>query len=747
MKFKWKRVVFFLILFLYSVPVHAASWNSSAGSIDSTVGFNDYIKPGKYTPVQIHLNGSYAMLSGSVELSVPTGEQDYYLYQKQFVPNPFGVTVEFYIPTSCTNNHMTVSLLNAKGNTVDTKTLSYDISYMEARMFVGVLSGQYSDIDYWNQLHLSDNNIKGYSQQLFSSQLPDNALSLDMLDMIMIDHFPVDQISSGQWDALFEWISNGGILLCGSGAENIQTYLPDTLFLPSTASLPVVNRTLSWYSHGQGRIFLADFPLSDLSDYFYNNSDKTSELTSTLFGEEKLTAVYQDQFGYSTSLQDTAIQQTTQVQASQHLNLWVYAAVLLFYILVLLPIAYFFLKRKDLLQYLRVFITVSAFAFSGIIFFLGSNTRFSYPFMNYISIQTYEDGQKVETVYTGIQAPYNQTYTVSIDNDYDVIPLQQSRHWNTSGYASARNHTVTMNHQGGDTLLSFHNLVAFSTRNFLLERSTPLKDGQSVESSVSFYSGKISGTVQNHLGTTLSNAILALPGHITKLGTMADGQQATLEHCDSHLYQDSSYCQLSDLRSIVADQSLSADMTEKRIDLLSYFLQLCDSRQETNGFLIGFTDSDSNFQKDTSYSANGLTLAVIPIEVNEISGNLQYFPILPAQSSVMSGEFSDSAFPVLESEYGTMNYQFYSGFQPEQLDLIFAADATDSPPVSEVYFYKPSINSYIQVYPGQTTFSSVELKNYLSEDNSLLIKYHANALGAYLPRITSIGRISYADSQ
>src|SRR5699024_8496640 len=106
--------------------------------------------------------------------------------------------------------------------------------------------------------------------------------------------------------------------------------------------------------------------------------------------------------------------------------------------------------------------------------------RFSHPFLNYVSIQQYEDNIVKESVFTGIQAPYNRSYSVSIDNSYQLIPLQTSISSNLLSNQTFGSHEIYIDYRESDYLLTFNNLVAFNMRNFQLEKTSTVPQDQFV---------------------------------------------------------------------------------------------------------------------------------------------------------------------------------------------------------------------------------------------------------------------------
>lgn len=736
-----KRSIIFLFLFLWIfIPIHsnASTWTSD--SIEAKVGYGNYINPGRYTPVTITIKNGYAASGGEIELNVPTNTNDRYLYRKPYPSSPGTVQVTFCVPLSTSEERMSVSIYNEQ-SPPEQMVLNYSFPQLmeDSHIFFGFLSNNSDNLNYLSQLNLTNFDLECYSYALTNEELPSDFRMLDNFDCIIIDDFSLSSLYETQLESLREWVYHGGILLLGSQAESSNLLIPSSYSDISYTTISQLDyATLAKYSYGNGGVFISSFPLASIRSSFINDQLLQDTFIETLFGHDLLENLEHSSFSILHSLESEAASLTSQVQATTNVNLLLYGFILIVYLFILIPVVYHQLKKRDLARYFCLVLPMISILVAGIIFLFGSRTRFSHPFLNYVSIQQYEDDTVTESLFTGIQAPYNRTYSVSIDNSYNLIPLQTSAFSLLSSNGTFGNHEISIDYRESDYLLTFNNLVAFNMRNFQLEKTSKLSQDQSISGNVTYYDNSVSGVLSNQLDIDLSHAILVLPGYFVRIGDFPNDTSVSLEDCDSQMNASAGYQppDSSILKPIVSTPSTSASRIDMKLNLLDYYLEKCNLSNPNTAYLIGFTNQTASFQFDTDYTMNGLTLVSIPISLTTSYMGKEYYTALPAEAHKISGDFSQEE-EAIYSHFATVRYDIFQDCTIEQLELLFPYSGGSIPYVSKIYFWNK--NKYEQVYPGKTYFTKEELKNYITSENSLLVQYYTEDSYALLPRITGIG--------
>ncbi len=742
---------FILLLWIFCPSYSTATSTWTPDSIQATVGYGNYINPGRYTPITITIKNGYAASGGTVELTVPTNTDDYYTYQKSYPSSPGSVRVTFCVPSSNFNDRISVLVDNHQDPPQQISlNYSFPLPEEDTPIFFGVLSNNSIDFNYLNQLNLTNYYLQGYSYSLSQEEIASDFHLLDNFDCIIIDDFSLSSLYEAQLESLRDWVYHGGIILIGNHTEHLDRLLPSSYSDTTYTTLNELTKLnmdadLSKYSYGSGHFIISSFSLSSIGSLFMNNQVLQDDFAEAVFGQSMLENLQTPYFSTLNSLQSEASTLTSQVQATTDVNLFLYGFILIVYLLILLPFIYYQLKKRDLVQYFRFALPLLSIAIACIIFLFGSKTRFSHPFLTYVSIQEYDNDQVKESIFTGIQAPYNKAYSVSIDNSYELIPLQTSSlsPQSITTLPSSSNHEIMINYRENDYLLTFENLVAFNMRNFQLEKTSALTGKQFVSGNVLYYNNTVSGVISNQLGIDLDSAMLALPGYFVRIGDFPNEASVILETCDTQMNTSSKY-QPSDpdiLSPIVFSSSTSSrSSNDTKLNLLNYYLKQCDIANENKAYLIGFSNATPDFQSDTNYTINGLTLVCVPVSLATNHLNQHYYMSLPAQMNQISGDFSEDGEEIY-SHFATVRYDIFQEYIIDELSLFFLEliGSKSYSFVSKFYFWRKDKYEYEQVYPGQSHFTKEDLKNYITSENSLLVQYYTEENAARLPRITAIG--------
>src|SRR5699024_4756071 len=124
------------------------------------------------------------------ELSVPTNTNDRYLYKKPYPSSPGTVRVTFCVPLSTSEERISVSIYNSQ-NPPEQIVLNYSFPQEteDSHIFFGVLSNDSNNLNYFNQLNLTNFDLECYSYTLSGEEIPSDFRMLDNFDCIIIDDF------------------------------------------------------------------------------------------------------------------------------------------------------------------------------------------------------------------------------------------------------------------------------------------------------------------------------------------------------------------------------------------------------------------------------------------------------------------------------------------------------------------------------------------------------------------------------
>ncbi len=219
-------------------------------------GYDQYVKYGRYMNVTATISNNNREFNGWLQVIVPKSKNNVVYRREVSIAPKETKNVSINLPVMDDTGFMQVKLENNNGNTVVEKTYELKIGNYEKLAYTGILSDEKEKLDY-----ISDFGTRTF--YLDENTLPDDYLALDLLDIIIINHFDTGRLSEKQLEAIEKWVMNGGTLVIGTGEYEKET-LSELRGTYSIESLG--NETSKDITFGMDRDSLAELK-QDLVDY------------------------------------------------------------------------------------------------------------------------------------------------------------------------------------------------------------------------------------------------------------------------------------------------------------------------------------------------------------------------------------------------------------------------------------------------------------------------------------------------
>lgn len=171
-----------------------------------------------------------------------------------------------------------------------------------------------------------------------------------------------------------------------------------------------------------------------------------------------------------------------------------FSILLILYVVLIGPILYFLLKKKDKMEWMWGLMAICAISFAGVILFWGDTVSMKKALVDALTVVT--PGQE-DRVYLSMTSPGRDAYTITFnDTVREVAPLYLTGEYRlTENGVMRETQEYTLNQEGGTMTLQMQPGEAFSQDYFRLT----LED---------VHSGKIEGNLKNkgeYLAGTLKN--------------------------------------------------------------------------------------------------------------------------------------------------------------------------------------------------------------------------------------------------
>lgn len=751
--------------------------------IDVEYGYGNRVKGGRYIPVYITIaNGQDFPAEGVLKIKSMESDGDIYHYD-------YDVTLKsgekrkgrYYIPIGTDADRLFVELEDKAGAILAEQQVSLNVSQDVPELFVGILSDNPEDLEYLDGVGIHYSTLRTRSFMLDPKEFPDEAVGLNLLDVIVVNNFKLRELSEQQTSAVMDWVHSGGVLILGTGkrvGDTLGRFAPEllddsygsavmrrldlgegfSLDRPEDGMFEIACVDISLHggniilssggfalltaaSKEQGLIGVAGFDLSDIQRFCQEHPSYVDHFFTSLLGETRINrlanVVYSgnsDQFWSVQSLINTG-------NVEKLPNLLAYAAVVILYLLIMGPGMYIFLKNRSLQIFYRQGVAVLAVVFAVIIYLMGMFTRFRSTFYTYAAIQDVTADYVTDTTYVNIRNPYNRPYQVELDPSYSVLPITRrsiSASVGEAKFTGKESYQIAIERGEKRLTIRGQDIPAFSPRYFKLERKQDNTDNIGIAGNVDYFEGSISGEVTNHFPFPLENATLMLYGNMVLLGRLEPGQTCRLDGLEILRYPlNHSYAVAEQI--IGAEQLQRADISDsayllaaERLNMLTFYLDNYLNNYMADARVIAFsTEKEERLFLREEGETYGHTMLTSSIEVHASRDQLLYRSVLMKMPRVISGEYNAESNSMSGMEPLVVEYEMGEELDVESLTFepvsqVFSGNGRDSyieAFTGSIYFYNHGSGNYDRIQFDGKKMNVDQLRPYLSPGNTLTVRY------------------------
>lgn len=692
---------------------------------------------GHETPVTVRISSSGPEVSGSAIVYVPADKDNYYMLEKTLSVSS-GETKQAVIsvPVDYATSMIRVEYRGDDGTLYAAEMLNLRPNYANQEIYMGVITHDLKKLSVFDRIVL--NEYRGTTTRLFDfkeSTLPEESEALSLYDIFLWDEADLEKISQEQRMALRNWVYDGGILLIGN-PNDFDTEVP---------AGEIVRE--SW---GRGQYVYCGFSLKDMELRYPDEAEMRSFLYEAV-GEERLNAIEESiEYGYNDYWEARGI--TFNADPDRIPSVWQYGLVLAIYILVLGPILYFVLKRKGRRNMLRGAMVGIALLFTGVIYLMGSRTRFTRPFLNYASIREIRDDMVMETVFTNICSPYNKEYSFHVDESYRVSPLPYYKYSN--GVLDIAGGACKLHIRYGEenTLVRIDDEIPFTSELLRMTRDEKSIYGEGFTGQIRMFRGKLEGTFTNCSDQNFENVCILLGGRLVFVGDMAAGEEVDLAKAELMRLPYYSRSKILEKMTGVERYRLAGDEKHMltaiwRNQILTYYMDSMMTKEKNEAAVLAFpVGSGETMPGQTEIDVRGITLVTTLIPVDYTKKGQIYVPELENEPETLQGNYNSVTNSVYEQvnviqyDFGSMKVEGLLAEWPEEQEPDSFMQAFHG--TMEFYNWRTRSYEYVD---KKSEYNRAELRDFLDEENRLTVRYEDNKTEEYhyevlLPDFSVVGR-------
>lgn len=569
MKKKFRIAVMLIVIFAMAMgqlaQLDVQAETDDTVKIDMKVGFDKFYKIGYTTPVYFEIENKLRDINGELQIEMPNQSDSITIYAMN-VSLPKDSTKKFLmnVPMNAFNTKLKVNLTDGK-NTITTKTFRVDPGSNMETYALGILSDDFDSVKYINKVTIKNRgNFSTKNVRLDESSFPENIDALKTFNIIVINDFDTSKLSKQQYEALKKWVSDGGVLIIGTGpsqnktlaifkddfitgevgeikkltttslhkmaeTKNVEAMNISALDINLKDSTPIIKDgnfiLLQKIEKGKGVVAVAsfDFGLEPLSSWIGNSAFADKAIVAVL-PQYYQNDMYQKGMMMQDNLYaiDNALRNIPELPLPKTSHLvFIYIG----YILLAAPLSYILLKRMDKRELMWIVVPALSLVFSGVIYFSGVGTRLTEPITNVISIIDIDNsGTITPKTYAGVFTPNKDNIRVEAGEDFDIRPLML----NNGYYGRSVPNEDTQKRVDSKvivapkTVLEFYRSGVWSMRTLALE-SEDVFTGK-LESNLNYAKGAYTGTINNTSGFDLDECYIITPNQYANIGPIKNGE-------------------------------------------------------------------------------------------------------------------------------------------------------------------------------------------------------------------------------
>lgn len=626
---------------------------------------------------------------------------------------------------------------------------------------VGILTDNKQNLGYWDK-----NKVVYLKKEDITS-----AGGMGILDVLIINDFNTGDWDKKQYEALKEWVEQGGNLIIGTGDQvtrtlaifqddylvgkigNVEKGVADISFeKESETGFPNEDFTLHKVKKGIGQICIINKDLGlDKSEWTKKGyaylDDISSEYTQSL--QERLQTgntgdVWTDNYNSGYLLRDV----------SQVPDVGMFTIILMIYIIIISIVIYVVLKKKDKQSWTWGAIPLAAVIFTGVIIGVGSRTRINGAGLYYAKIMEFQEegnsGVK-DRIDLSVISASNADYEIAVPEGIEVYAGNSGYYYEDYDGGDFGYYDLGFKTVDGREFVMLKNNSTFETVNLKAESIETVEGNY--KSDMYYADGKISGTFTNNTNLTMKNVVYYGEQRIYQLGTIKPGETVKItEKTPSAIYgydiREEEFYKIAGLNMDRKKWSLQEARYMEALENNAFEMY---TNEDGSNFVCGYIEDmdDEEMKKQWGMDCDGITLVKCPVSVDytQKDGSVSVPDILK-YTKIKEGYYDNEERTMEEGEL-ILDYMLEDDENIKEILFVAALN----PSIDK----KVSIASYINAYQGDiqlynwktkkydTVFHSdkegkiTDVKQYVGKGNVIRVRLkpqNTNSYSIYIPVIS-----------
>lgn len=521
-----------------AAPFFAAEINNSNITIDAKIGFEQKYKIGANTPFSVFVKNDGEDFNGELQVKIIQQKFDnrdeYSIYaHKLELPQGSTKNIDFNIIMPSLQKNVEISLVE-NGKTIATKienckplspsdtmiaVLTEDKESLSKLVLLKVRKNIVTEdkkilSQSANEMSMSENLIAVNDALIFFDQksFPSNLKILNNFNALIINNYDTSRLSNEQLSILNQWINSGGNLILGTGInkDKVLKSLTDIIIDENSTKIPMegLENEFSWIiSKGNGKVLVHSFdlglaPFADIS----NKDELLTDLYNSVMPQISTPKNNIDNPDFYYILKNI-------LTYNNNLTIKLIFGFLALYIIIVGPILYIILRKKDKLENTWFIMPSIALTVTLIIYFISFATPYKKPIINTISIINLKNSSNIADINTalGVLSPVKGNIEVKFNDNLDITSNIQRNYYNS--YNNNSNTKTLENIQykllmGDKSQITFYENQSWDLNSLNINTSKTLEGGVDIQ--LIFNDSSTEVVITNNTGYKLEDGIFTL---------------------------------------------------------------------------------------------------------------------------------------------------------------------------------------------------------------------------------------------
>ncbi|WHH59932.1 hypothetical protein [Petroclostridium sp. X23] len=784
--------IFIFILMAFSVSAYAES-NVEIISIQG--GFDGTYKVGGWTPVTITVKNPGEDFEGEIQIIADSQMYEF----KSAYSQPLNLAknaekqVTIHVPVSKTRASIDVQILQNNKVLIEQKYY-FKKALNPNTLMIGALADNISGLRYLSGADFGNKNfsVQGELTQLSDKTFPANNKVLENFNVILINDFDVSTLNEEKKQNLIKWVEDGGLLVLASGPNYKKVYngLPDhlkiaevkgegtlmsldalqeytgknTTAVPASMQVSLLNTVkdnelviqdgvplIVQQKFGNGFIYCFAFDpgLEPFSTWQGANLAVWQNMVnSTVIGSvtgESWNSKMQYEFYHA---MNNALRYIPSIKMPSFVLL---LSIIGAFILVVGPINYFVLKKKDKREWAWVTIPAIVVIFSLGIYIIGFGTRFSSAVCSIVSIVEFKNDSKSVDVaaHTGLFNPKRGTLKISTSKDVEVdFTANPYIDRGYVGPAEEQQKKIISKFTLGDQpTVEFYDKGIWDFSSFIMNKKVSFPDG--INNRVVISNNAVKGSIQNNTGFKIQDAFIVIGSSFAKIGDIDIAETKELDHPLEYINsaRNDNYQLLNGIfGNNTRNSAFKIDdewrVNQQRRSVFEYYNMMSNRRtgDNTKPVIYGWSDVDLQFEvyaNEKPAQKYYQNLIVMPLELNFNAGETIQLPYGFINSKVDSTEgnvrvnpdpYNRGGIEIENSGKAVFKFSIPSQIEVESFTIDWFAQYMKFQPNNTLGILNHQTGNWDEI----TSYYHVDkdiVSQYISEDNEIKIVFDVSSQG------------------